>query len=62
MLMCRGGGRLDGMAGPWVWYGKTASESRAPTEAEVVNGGAYRHRFLVEGIDVAVLPSFLNML
>jgi hypothetical protein len=46
------------MAGSWVWDGETAGESRALTEAGVVDGGAYRHRSLIEGIDAAVLPFF----
>lgn len=45
----------DGLAGSWFWAGEAAGESHTPAAAGAVDGGAYGHRPLVEGIDVAVL-------
>jgi hypothetical protein len=49
------GGHVGGrgrLAESWVWVGEATGESRTLVVAEVVDGGAYRRRYLMEGIDV----------
>jgi hypothetical protein len=45
------------LTGSWFWVcaGEVAGESRTPAVAGVVDGGAYGRRFLVEGVDVALV-------
>jgi hypothetical protein len=49
------GGHVGGrgrLAESWVWVGEATGESRTLVMAEVVDGGTYRRRYLMEGIDV----------
>ena len=61
------GGRDSGSVcrfiGSWVsgYAGETAGESRTPVLAGVIDGGAFRRRFLVGGIDVASYLAFPNV-
>lgn len=62
MLVCRGGDRSDGLTGSWDWAGEVAGENGTPAVAGVVDGGAYGHRFFVEGIDVVTLTFLPDLL
>lgn len=47
-----GGGWSDGLAGPWLWLVEAAGENRTSAAAGVIDGGTFRRRILVGGVDV----------